>query len=242
MALRLVVVYVKCKIWTSQSFNTFLSLAKRRHNSSSRRLQSSQFSTRSQCGTVPFTLSVCLTAYSPVLYGVSGRISHERHVLPFFIAAVASPLPLPAFSVLSDSSVLTVAAYYLSWNLLHLQPPEQYLHSFRDDSTIWEGKKAGWCLLWQWVCRTTTSRCCIGCCVELRWSAGKSQGSALCQPHHILLWWTKGWESAGSCCSREELNWGGAVTVLPPTDPANPGRQSEADKRGSSWRWGHRSS
>lgn len=232
----------------SQAFNTFLSLAKRSNNSSSRRLQSSQFSTRSRCGTVPFTLSICLTAYSPVLPVVSARISHERHVLAAFIVhlyAVASPLPSSGFSVLSDSSVLTVVAYYLSWNLLHLQPPKRCLRSFQDDSTVWNGKKAAWCLLWRWLCHATTSSFCIGCCLELRSSAGESQGSALFQPHRILPQWTKGWESAGSSCSREELNWGGAGTVLPPTDnpnPANPVEQSKADKWGSSWRWGHSSS
>ena len=41
------------------------------------------------------------------------KMSHEGRVLFFFIAAVASPLPSSSLSVLNDSSVLTVVAYYL---------------------------------------------------------------------------------------------------------------------------------
>lgn len=101
-----------------------LSLAKRKDNSSSK-LQSYQFSMHSQSGTIPFILSIFFLAYSPELPAVSTKMSHEGHVLIFFIAAVASPLLSASFSVLSDSSVLTVVAYYLHstlpWNLLHLQ-------------------------------------------------------------------------------------------------------------------------
>lgn len=101
-----------------------LSLAKRKNNSS-RRLQSCQFSAYSQRGTIPLTLSTCFPAHSPVLSVVFRKISHEGHVLLFFIPAMASPLPSSSFSVLSNSSVLTVAAYLLHstlpWSLLHLQ-------------------------------------------------------------------------------------------------------------------------
>jgi len=87
------------------------SVAKKK-NSSSRRLQSCQFSAYSQCGTVPLTLRTCFPAYSPVLSVVSRKVSHEGHVL-FSVAAVASALQSSSFSVLSSSLVLTVAAYYL---------------------------------------------------------------------------------------------------------------------------------
>lgn len=68
------------------------------------------------------TASVLTVQYFQLLFR---KISHEGHILFFIIAATASPLPPSSFSVLSDSSVLTVVAYYLyatlPWSRLHLQ-------------------------------------------------------------------------------------------------------------------------
>lgn len=85
-------------------------LAKRNNDISSRLLRY-PLSTHSQCGTILFTLSMCFPAYNLVFqFFLEKCLMRGMFSL---LLSVTSHLPSSSFSVLSDSSVVTVPAYYL---------------------------------------------------------------------------------------------------------------------------------
>lgn len=149
------------------------------------------------------TTSMLTVQYFQLLFR---KISHEGHVLFFIFAATASSLPPSSSSVLSDSSVLTVVACLYStlpWSLLHLQSLQDSIFTVSKMRTPYgkEGKLGDACSEHEFL-----SYHQVFGCVGLRWSAGKTQGSALFQPHHVLPDETEGGRPSGSSCSREKLS------------------------------------
>lgn len=149
------------------------------------------------------TTSVLTVQYFQLLFR---KISHEGHVLFFVFAATASPLPPASSSVLSDSSVLTVVAYLYStlpWSLLHLQSLQDSIFTVSKMRTPYgrEGKLGDACSEHEFL-----SYHQVFGCAGLRWSAGKTQGSVLFQPHHVFPDEIEGGRPSGSSCSREKLS------------------------------------